>query len=275
MRRSTPVLIALAAGCSHPAEPGSVHSVSAASSAEPLVAATSGTPRLRVMTFNVNFGVADRQSNIDAIAESGADLVLLQETTEASEDRFVDALSDIYPHALFKDCCNAGGLGILSKHPIAGDTYLEPEAGWFPAWLVEVDSPIGRVQALDVHLRPPVSDSGSWVSGRFTTRKIRAQEIEAFAEAFDPDLPTIVAGDFNEGENGWAVQFLADRGMRSALPQVDPKAVTWHWPLKLGELSSMLDHIVYDARFVLLRAEVLDRGDSDHYPVVAELALKK
>ncbi len=275
MHRSTSVLVALVAGCGHPAEPNSVSSVSARSSAEPLVAATSSTPRLRVMTFNVNFGVADRQSNIEAIADSGADLVLLQETTEASEDRFVDALSEIYPHVLFKACCNAGGLGILSKHPIAWDVYLEPEVGWFPAWLVEVDTPIGRVQALDVHLRPPVSDSGSWLSGQFTTRKIRAQEIEAFTEALDPDLPTIVAGDFNEGEDGRAVQFLADKGMRSALPQVDPKAVTWHWPLKLGELTSMLDHIVYDARFVLLRAEVLERGDSDHYPVVAELALKR
>ncbi len=273
MLRCLPLIVAALVGCNSHASETRLASRSSASTA-PLVAATSDTPRLRVMTFNVNFGVAGAQSNIDAIAESGADLVLLQETTEASERRFREALSELYPHALFKDCCNAGGLGILSKHPIAWDTYLEPDAGWFPAWIVEVDTPIGRVQALDVHLRPPVSDSGSWLRGRFTTGKIREQEIAAFAEALDPELPTLVAGDFNEGASGRAVQFLVGKGMRSALPQVDSGAVTWHWPLKLGELTSMLDHVVYDDRFVLLRAEVLEQGESDHYPVVVELALR-
>ena len=60
--------------------------------------------------------------------------------------------------------------------------------------------------------------------------------------------------------------------MRSALAQVNPKANTWHWPLKVGELTSMLDHIVYDARLALLHAEVREVGVSDHYPVFADFA---
>lgn len=225
---------------------------------------------MRVATFNVNFGVADRMANIEAIEAIDADVVLLQETTLAAEDRYRDALGERYPHILFQDCCRAGGLGILSKHPIAEETYLASETGWFPAWLVAIEGPLGRVQFLDVHLRPPVSDSGSWVKGYFTTRDDRRAEIEGFWGFVDPAVPTIVAGDFNEGPNGHAIEFLADAGLRSALPQVDPRADTWHWPLKVGELRSMLDHIVYDGRLALLHAEVREVGDSDHYPVFAD-----
>ena len=227
---------------------------------------------MRVATFNVNFGVADSPANVEAIAEIDADVVLLQETTAASEDRVRDALAGRYAHMLFRECCRAGGLGILSKHPIVEETYLGSETGWFPAWLVTVEGPLGRVQLLNVHLRPPVSDSGSWVKGYFTTGDDRRAEIEGFWRAVDPALPTIVAGDFNEGTDGKAVEFLTDAGMRSALAQVDPTAKTWHWPLKVGQLSAMLDHIVYDQRLALLHAEVREVGVSDHDPVFADLA---
>ncbi|MGH1344896.1 MAG: endonuclease/exonuclease/phosphatase family protein [Nannocystales bacterium] len=270
MDRAALVTMIALCGCNHAAETSpSSHTASTL----PLVVAPAAAPRVRVMTFNVNFGVADAMANLEAIESLDADVVLLQETTAESEDRFRDALSDRYPNILWQDCCNAGGLGVLSKYPIAWDEYLQPDAGWFPGWLVAVQTPIGEVQFLYVHLRPPVSDSGSWVTGHFSTRKIRAQEIEGFWTAVDTDVPVIVAGDFNEGADGRAVQFLADKGMRSALVQVNPKADTWHWPLKVGELSSMLDHIVYDARLSLLRADVHELGRSDHYPVVAEFGL--
>jgi len=270
MNRAVIATLILLGGCNHAAD---ASSSSLSTSPPPLVVAPASAPRIRVLTFNVNFGVADAIANLEAIESIDADVVLLQETTAESEDRFRDAFSDRYPNILWQDCCNAGGLGVLSKHPIAWDEYLEPDAGWFPGWLVAVETPIGEVQFLDVHLRPPVSDSGSWVTGQFSTRKVRAAEIKGFWKAVDANVPVIVAGDFNEGADGRAVQFLVAKGMRSALAQVKPKADTWHWPLRVGELSSMLDHIVYDARLSLLLAEVHELGRSDHYPVVAEFAL--
>ena len=115
--------------------------------------------------------------------------------------------------------------------------------------------------------------SGSWVKGYFTTRDDRREEIESFWRAVDPSVPVIVAGDFNEGADGRAVSFLGDKGMRSALAEVEPRANTWHWPLRVGELTSMLDHIVYDGRLALLHAEVREVGASDHYPVFADFTL--
>lgn len=232
-----------------------------------LAPAPAGAPTLSVLTFNVNFGVGHDPRNVAAVSEADADLVLLQETTEQSETVFREALADHYPHMLFRDCCNAGGLGVLSKYPLLEEAYLEPTVGWFPAWRVVVDSPLGRVQALSVHLRPPMSDRGSWVAGYFSTRGVRRDEIAAFWSAMDPELPTIVAGDFNEDAGGRAIAYLAEMGLQSALPQVQPRAKTWRWSTGVGELRMMLDHVVYGAGLKQHGAEVLDRGTSDHLPV--------
>lgn len=233
--------------------------------------ALAGAPELRVLSFNVNYGVGHDPRNVAAVAEANADLVLLQETTEEAEVAFREALADAYPHVLFRYCCNAGGLGVLSKHPIREEAWLEPTVGWFPAWRVVVDTPLGPVQALDVHLRPPMSDGGSWVAGYFSTRDDRREEIAAFFTALDPELPTIIAGDFNEDAQGRAIAFLADKGLVSALPQVHPRAKTWRWQTKLGKLRMMLDHVVYGPGLELRGAEVLDRGTSDHLPVLVVL----
>lgn len=46
---------------------------------------TPGRPHLTVMTYNVNFGIAGDPETIEVIRGGGADVVFLQETTEAWE----------------------------------------------------------------------------------------------------------------------------------------------------------------------------------------------
>ncbi|HEY3357079.1 MAG TPA: endonuclease/exonuclease/phosphatase family protein [Polyangia bacterium] len=232
-----------------------------------------GTPVLTVMTYNVNFGLAGDDSCIAAIRAAGPDLVLLQETTPAWEDALRRELGGTYPFAAFRHAGGAGGLGVLSRHPFDERAYLPSPAGWFPAWLLVVRTPLGPLQVLNVHLRPPVSDGGSVVSGYFSTRPVRQAEIAAYADRLDPGLPTLVAGDFNESRTGRAVGLLATRGLRSALPDFAPGAQTWRWPTSVGTVRSQLDHIVHDARLVPLDARVVDAGSSDHLPVVARFAL--
>lgn len=231
-----------------------------------------GAPTLRVMTFNVNFGVSTDPRNVAAIRDSGVDVVLLQETTAQTETLFRRELADLYPHMRFRECCRAGGLGILSRHPIVEAQWIDSQLGWFPAWRFVVDAPIGEVQLLDVHLRPPVSDSGSWVSGYVSTGPFRRREIEAFWASVRTDLPTIVAGDFNENERGDAIEFLETRGFTSVLPQFEASATTWEWPLPLATLRARLDHIVVGPGFEAHAAAVIEAGSSDHFPVVAELS---
>ena len=225
-----------------------------------------GAPQLSVLSFNVNFGARDAPGNLAAIVAADADVVLLQETTPALERAARRQLKARYPHQLFRQCCRAGGLGVLSKVPFEDMDYLDSPIGWFPGWWVRLDSPLGPVQVLLVHLRPPVSDSGSWVKGYFTTAGLRHQELAAYLERRAPGIPTIVAGDFNEAR-GKALDLLADRGLTDAVDALAPGTATWRWTTSVGTLRFTLDHVYHDDRLRALTAEVHDAGASDHLPV--------
>ncbi|NUO52754.1 MAG: endonuclease/exonuclease/phosphatase family protein [Polyangiaceae bacterium] len=260
-RPASAPLALLFLGC---ADPGSVTTT-------PTAARHQADPAsIEVMTYNLNYGLAGDRETLLAIASEDPDVVFLQETTDAWESELVRELGGRYPHKAFRHCCGAGGLGVLSKFPIEEREYLDPpDGGWFPAWRFIVHAPIGTFQALAVHLRPQLSESGSFLGGVFVTPPIRLAEIETYFPKLDPALPTLVAGDFNENGRGRAIRFLEDRGMVSALPAASGSAPTWRWNTSLGEIREQLDHLVFDQRLVVTNVRVIERGNSDHLPVVA------
>ena len=230
---------------------------------------TPGEPHLTVMTYNVNFGIAGDPATIAVIRDSGADVVFLQETTARWETALRRELATTYPHMQFRHCCGAGGLAVLSRHPFTEHDYWEPPAGgWFPAWRLVVDSPLGPLQVLNVHLRPPLDERGSLASGYLASRSVRVDEISAYLAGLDGTLPTLIVGDFNEGNGGGALAYLRRHGLESALPAFEPGADTWSWPTSFGRVRQQLDHVVHDAALVPIAATVLDGGRSDHRAVV-------
>jgi endonuclease/exonuclease/phosphatase (EEP) superfamily protein YafD len=236
--------------------------------------AKDGEAKLRVMTYNVNFGVAGDKAGIEAIASVSPDLVLLQETNEVWEQALVSALGVRYRHHRFApphDEWIAGGMGVLSRWPIAKVDTLFTQHGPFFAWRIVVDAPGGAIQILNVHLRPPMSDGGSWVVGYFSTRGVREREALDHVTSLDPTLPTLVTGDFNEEDDGKAIAVFAKRGLQNALPQFHPNKDTWQWPVSGGiTLRFRLDHILYGPELRAVAAGVVDAGRSDHAPVWAD-----
>jgi endonuclease/exonuclease/phosphatase (EEP) superfamily protein YafD len=230
---------------------------------------TPGVPHLRVLSYNVNFGLEGDPQGIAAIRGTDADLVFLQETTLAWEEALRSALGRRYPQMHFVHRAGAGGLAVLSRFPLRARQLIASPEGWFPAWRVVIASPLGPLQVLQVHLRPPVSDGGSWVSGYFTTRGFRRREIVHFFRAIDPRLPTVVLGDFNEDEDGRAIDYLVQRGMHDALARFAPGAATWRWRTSVGEISETLDHILHSSDLDPLEVRVIRAGRSDHYPLLA------
>ena len=232
------------------------------------MAVQTGDTTLTVASYNINFGNGHAPQTVDTIASLGTDIVLLQETTAHSEAAIRARLEDEYPEIRFHHCCRAGGLGVLSKWPILDAEVLEPDIGFFPAWWVRVQTPAGPLVLVDVHLRPPISDGGSWVVGFFSTRHVRAREIAAIWLDVPKDDPILFAGDFNEDADGLAVALLADKGLHSALPRFHPKVNTWHWRVGATDLKMMLDHVVYGPPLQPVDAKVVRGGLSDHEPVV-------
>lgn len=236
-----------------------------------------GEAALRVMTYNVNYGLAGDPATIDAIAGADADVVLLQETSARWEVALRARLGDRYPHMAFHHAPAAGGMGVLSRLPLEGLEWLRPPAGgWFVAGRVVVVAPLGRVQILNLHLHPPISEGGSVVSGYFTTPAVREQELQRHFGRLRPGEPTLVVGDFNEGAGGRALRWLQAQGYGNALQDFQPGADTWRWTTSVGTVRTQLDHLAYDERLLTpLRAEVLSEGRSDHLPVVATFVRRR
>jgi endonuclease/exonuclease/phosphatase (EEP) superfamily protein YafD len=250
--------------------------VVAASACAPRVAPALPSPvdggEVRLLTYNVNFGLAGDPETLAAIRDAGADLVLLQETNPGWERALRAALSSRYPHMSFRHEGGAGGLAVLSRLPVQlWEVYPPTGDGWFPAGRVVVQAPFGPLQALNVHLRPPVSDGGSFVSGYFATPRVRAAEIADHVRRLDPALPTVIAGDFNEEPDERVTTFLAARGYLSALARLAPGAPTWRWDTAVGTLRRQLDHVVHDRRVLAVAVTVMAAGRSDHLPVLAVL----
>jgi endonuclease/exonuclease/phosphatase (EEP) superfamily protein YafD len=226
-----------------------------------------GEPTLTVMTFNVNFALAGDAQTLRAIADYPADLVFLQETNRAWQAHAQAPLSALYPHQVWHHEPAAGGQAILSKRPFTVRQVLPSPTGWFPALHVAAETPLGDVEVLAVHLHPPITETGSWVAGYFTTDGLRLREIAKYIAALDQQKPTLIVGDFNEGTRDLAMTFLESRGFRTTLPEFSPDAKTWHWPFGKLELSAQFDHLVYDPALEPLDAAVMQVGRSDHFPV--------
>lgn len=227
-------------------------------------------PHFSVLTYNVNFGGPAPDLAVETIAEADADIVCLQETTAAWENLLRARLAEQYPQMRFFPLGGAGGMALLSRLPIVEVQRVDPTAGWFPAWVLLVQTPVGAVQVANIHLRPSLADKGQVsASAYIQTKDIRRREVEALWPHLAPGVPTVILGDFNEGDDGSAIRYLAAQGMVDSLPEFDRHSKTWRWQTSLATFENRFDHILYSRQLHCLRAQVINRGASDHLPVFA------
>jgi|SRR5687767_2918177 len=229
-----------------------------------------------LLSYNINWGGAGADQVAAIIRNSNVDIVCLQETTPAWEKYLRGELRSKFSFAVFRESEGrmGGGLAFLSKLPAREVAYVRSETGWFDGWIREFQTALGPVQALNVHLRPPVSESGGWVSGYFGTRDDRVREMERFYRHIDPHVPLIVAGDFNDSENSRVVKWLESRGLTNALPQFDRRTPTWEWKYRGITLKRRMDHIMYSPELDCAASSIITEGPSDHFPVVASFRAK-
>ena len=284
-RKRAPVTIGLLVsllamlGCSPSTSTKAVESLSTQESpvADPEhTAASLPSTQLRVVSYNLNYGLAQAdaidQATLDQVSGLEADIVLLQETNEVWEKAIRGAAGAAYPHQRFHAPGRfiAGGIGSLSKYPILAEEVIPSPVDWFPAQRLVVDAPGGPIQILNVHLRPAISEGGSWVAGYFTTGHFREKEANTYQQVLDKALPTLVVGDFNEEDRGTAIDVFESWGLRNALPELASSQTTWRWTAYSVPLALRLDHVLYDTRHLeLVSAQVLAGGNSDHLPVEA------
>ena len=232
-------------------------------------------PTLAVAAYNVNYGLAGDEETLAAIGATEADVIFLEATNAEWERAIRRAHARTWPYQTYLHAEAAGGMAVLSKRPFDAREVLPNENGWFSALRVVTRTPLGPLQALVVHLHPPVSESGDWVKGYLSTGPVRRAELQSWLPSLERGMPTVVVGDFNEGTRGEAVRWLEAQGLRTALPEFRPREKTWQWPVGPLLLSAQLDHVAYDARLDPIDARVLRAGRSDHFPVIARFVLAR
>jgi endonuclease/exonuclease/phosphatase (EEP) superfamily protein YafD len=230
-------------------------------------------PSLRLMTYNLDKDSADRDAGIELIRQLDPDVICFQEASAEWQELIRSQLGDRYRHISFNTPQSGyDGMGIASKFDIEEDVWLSKSGGgWFPAQNVVLKSPLGRLQVLNVHLRPPSSDTGNKLTGYFTTPGVRRQEIEGLLGQLKPDLPTLVVGDFNEGDGGQAVGFMRHSGFTDALPEFDRNTSTWQGTYKRLHFTERADHVLYSAHLRCFEAKVIPERASDHDPVLVTI----
>jgi vancomycin resistance protein VanJ len=224
-----------------------------------------------VMTYNVGNGLAPPLLLVQALRESAADIIGLEEVTAAQAEAMRQNLSDIYPHQILNGM-GIPGKGILSRYAIVDSTQLElhparPDLRGF----VEME---GReLQIIVAHPPPPRIHR----TGIHPTKEAR-QQFELLLQAAVGGEPTILLGDFNMGDRQAQYATLKAAALSDAFREAGVgSGVTF--PRRRGRVRLVpmmrIDYIWYTQHVRATRAWVGKDAGSDHLPVLAQMKWEK
>ena len=233
------------------------------------------TPVLTLLTWNILHGAdptgeLNLEAKADYIARRAADLVFLQEIDERCErsDR-VDQMAALGRVTGMEPAFAAFmpyqggryGLGTLSALPVVATRVLRLPRGDEPraALLQEVEFAGHRLLAVNVHFNWTEDDTS-----RFAQARALLTELEGV------ELPTIVAGDFND--------VPASRTMRAffaaGFVAVDPPGPSWNALAPTKDIDHLLVRHGEALRFEIVDGEVAaESALSDHRPVLGRVRL--
>lgn len=213
-----------------------------------------------MLTWNLYFGAHAELGVEDVLSQVDPEVVFLQETNAAWQAR----LEGRFPYEQWVPGPDAGGgVALLSKYPIDPVAVHWVPGARFPAQRAEIQTPLGPVEVLNLHLIPPFGPRGSLITGFFRTKGPRYREVQALLEL---GLPDLACGDMNASEREASVSLFEQAGMVSALPEYAPRQHTWHGPGE-REFHWRIDHCLVGPALETTSAQILEVGPSDHYPL--------
>lgn len=240
--------------------------------------------RLRVATYNINWGNLNLPAIADNIRQSRADVVLLQETNFASERFLKRQFSNVYPHFYFvghRGQFAAERFGIFSRHPILNQRFEAPQHGMFGTLYVTVTIDGQAVNFVNTHLSPFGVRRGSslrqGLSAISATEGVHAKEIQLILKSVNTAVPTLIVGDFNSMSTFQAPMAVKAHGLSDSFGTVHEtpdSQPTWYWPLRVGQLQFRIDYIFHTPHFETHASTILPGQGSDHRLVWSEFSLK-
>jgi endonuclease/exonuclease/phosphatase (EEP) superfamily protein YafD len=226
-----------------------------------------GGPVLRVLTVNLLFGRAAGEPLVEMVHRMGADVLFVQELTEAAVTHLREAgLRDLLPYEMLdRHRYRYRGSGIYARYPLRPGLHLERSFASQPTARLEVP-PGSSVQLICVHPHPPFPP--------WTQRAVPRWRAELEVLPPPGELPVIMAGDYNATPDHVQFRRLLRLGYADAASQVGNGLVpTWGpWSRRRPDVLTF-DHVLVDPRCAVLRTAAHPVPGSDHRALYAELRL--
>jgi endonuclease/exonuclease/phosphatase family metal-dependent hydrolase len=235
-------------------------------------------PALRVMTVNVQFGLADVDRVVRLVEEEDVDVLGVQELTPAFDEALRAAgLEDLLPYGVVEPAGGAEGTGLYSRFRVRPLEDAITGRHNSPTGLVAVPG-APPVQVAVVHPTAPVGASGH-AEWRDTFRSLprpgdRARGIDRTlgpGETTDEPWAHLLIGDFNATVDQPTLRALLADGYVDAAGAVGRGWVmTWRFRLTP---PLAIDHVLVDEDTGVLGVAVHGVSGSDHRAVIATLHL--
>ena len=248
-----------------------------ACSTKPLITPHTEPPRekslLRVGTYNVFTGTHDVPKTVQVIRQMHADVVLLQELSPKGAILLDQGLQKDYRYRHFSE-----GVAILSRFPLRNPRYQHSEHGINGFLFAEIESPGGRLQVASLHLDPLRlwTTQQKWtlpIQLLYGQAAVHRKEVRQITAALHPDLPTVLAGDFNSASHASLDQLLTS-GFTDSFADVTrypDRTPTLHFKLLGFRSGRRIDYILHDQSFKTVQSRTLPGSPSDHDAVISVL----
>ncbi|MFI1015231.1 endonuclease/exonuclease/phosphatase family protein [Streptomyces sp. NPDC020965] len=219
----------------------------------------SGGGELIVVSHNVGADNPDPGGTARELADTGAQVIAVQELAATAKDAFHRALPPRYRHHTVQ-----GGVGLWSTYPMSAPEPVNIMP-WPRALRATLTTPKGEVTVYVAHL---ASVRVTAESGFTTDRRDAAARLLTEVVGRDSSAKTLVVGDFNGTTDDPGLDPLL-RGMTSA-QEVAGEGFGFSWPAPFP--LARIDHIL--ARGIQpVSARTLPATGSDHLPVTASFRL--
>ncbi len=218
-------------------------------------------PTIKLLSANVFFKNHSATRLLEIVREESPDVVLLLEYTPEWA-QMVGELRTAYPHRLEVPTGSPYGLALFSRYELDG---VEAFAlGEKTAIEARVRTPSGPLEMIGVHLFAPTS---SWRSER------RNRQLDDLAaRVAHVSGPLVVVGDFNiTPYSPFFEDWLAQTGLTDTRRGRD---LSPSWPTQLPLAAIPIDHCAVSREVTIVGHRELPAFGSDHYPILAELALE-
>ena len=218
---------------------------------------------LTLYMHNLYYLNDDLAGSIAQIKASQPDVIFLMEFSNSMANELAEEFTD-YPYQLVEPSRYTMGVALFSKVPLLEPQIIRSAATRIPVVMAGLELPEGQVQFVGAHPWPPL---GRWGA----LHRAQVQAITEVAAAAKPNLPLIVAGDFNASAFSYALKNLQrSADLRDARLGFGSRTTSQLW----WQLGFSIDHVFVSAELDVVRFKQEAHAGSDHDGLRLEFNLR-